>query len=245
MNVLFKSIEYTIGQAVKQYSDAISKKYKIDSKDLEKMWDDISVNIEYINQSGEDKPEKKKAEKKKPKVDESDTKSVNSSTSKNSDGCVYLFTRGKNSGSKCGVKTKTESYCSKHEKFEDTKPKVKKTLPKAKSISSNLKSAPTSPALPKKIDKVLRENKDIKKFWHPDTQLVFKSRDERVVIGRLKDGKICELNDEDIKLCESYSFKREEKVKESDIEDVLNKIMGNDDDDEEEYLEEEECDDEE
>ena len=235
MDTLFKSIEYTIEESVKKYSDSIAKKYKINSKELEKMWADISSNIEFIKTTGE-KTDGQKTSVKKPSV------STEKKTSEG--GCVYLFTRGKNSGSKCGSKIKSGEYCSKHEKFENSTPKSKKSLPKPKSVSST-KSTTSSPA-PKKINKVLRENKTIGKFWHEETQAVFKSKDERVVIGRLKDGKICDLNEEDTKLIESYGFKIEEKkpvVKEktndSDIEDVLNKIMKDDEEcDEEEELDE-------
>ena len=241
MEELFKSIECSIENTVKKFSSAISKKYKIEQKDLEKMWSDISSNIEFIsnNQKESTKKEKKKAV-------ETDNKSVKSSKS-SEDGCVYLFVRGKNSGSQCGSKTTNGDYCAKHKDKENVNQKSKKTLPKPKSISSNVKSAPTSPSLPKKISKVIRENKDIKRFWHPETQLVFKSRDERVVIGRLKDDVICDLDEDDVKLCESYGFKMEEKKvessKDSDIDDVLNKIMeedvNDDEEEEEEYLEEE------
>ena len=234
MDILFKSIEYTIEKSIKQYSDAISKKYEIDSKELEKMWKDISSNIEFINKTNGQKTPIKKTETKK-----TETKK----TEESQGGCTYLFVRGKNSGSKCGAKIKSGDYCSKHEKFENSTPKSKKSLPKAKPVTT---PKSTSPA-PKKINKVIRENKSINKFWHPETQLVFKSKEERVVIGRLKDDKICDLDEEDIKLCESYGFKMEDKAptkseatkktiakdaKDADIEDVLNKIMEDEDCDE-------------
>lgn len=258
MDNLFKSIEYTIEESVKQYSDAISKKYKIDSKELEKMWEDISSNIEFINKTTGQKTASKKSETKTKKTE---TKKTETKSEDSEGGCVYLFVRGKNSGSKCGAKTKSGDYCSKHEKFENSTPKSKKSLPKAKPVTTPKSS---SSPVPKKINKVIRENKSINKFWHPETQLVFKSKDERVVIGRLKDDKICDLDEDDVKLCESYGFKMEVKTppksestkktiaKDADIEDVLNKIMEDDDDDcggdddcDEDYEEEDELDEEE
>ena len=65
-------------------------------------------------------------------------------------------------------------------------------------------------------------NKEINKFWHPESELIFKSKDERVVIGSYKNNKINKLSDDDIMLCEQYGFKyikEEEIIDDEDDED--------------------------
>ena len=44
-------------------------------------------------------------------------------------------------------------------------------------------------------------------FWHADTKMVFKSKTERVVIGREDNGSINPLAKEDKIVCEKYGFR--------------------------------------
>lgn len=60
---------------------------------------------------------------------------------------------------------------------------------------------------PKNIRFVIRFNKDIDKYWNPDTNLVFNSKDERVIIGTFKEGMLHSLTKDDINTCEKYGFK--------------------------------------
>jgi hypothetical protein len=57
---------------------------------------------------------------------------------------------------------------------------------------------------------VLKKNKAIDKIWHPDSTLVFKSPEEKLVIGRLENGQVLPLDDVAIELCEEWKFKYDE-----------------------------------
>ena len=43
--------------------------------------------------------------------------------------------------------------------------------------------------------------------WHKDTSLVFESRNELFVIGKLTDNNILSLSEDDVKICDKYKFK--------------------------------------
>lgn len=61
---------------------------------------------------------------------------------------------------------------------------------------------------------LLRKNKVINKLCHPDTNMVFDSSENRVVIGKLTDNTIAKLTEEDIATCENMGFQYE-------IQDVI------------------------
>lgn len=91
---------------------------------------------------------------------------------------------------------------------------VKKETTTAKtSASSSLKKQTntvktSSPVIGHdQINKILRINKEIDKLWNADTQLVFKSPQDRIVIGHYRDEKFEPINETDIELCKKYKFK--------------------------------------
>ena len=53
----------------------------------------------------------------------------------------------------------------------------------------------------------LKKLKELDTVWHPDTGLVFKSSQDKVVYGRWIDDELVALDDEAISLCEKWSFK--------------------------------------
>ena len=59
----------------------------------------------------------------------------------------------------------------------------------------------------KNIKIPIRLNKKIGKFVHSPTGLVFVSKDETLVYGRLVDNNIVDLSDDDIELCKKYFFR--------------------------------------
>ena len=215
MNSLLKGIETSIKNAIEEFSKIISEKYDIEASDLENIWNkvssDITISIVIKNDIKNTKNVKKNTS---PKAMEKNEK-------KSEDGCPYIYTRGENKGEQCCGKTKEGVvYCSRHKKFEEVGQMEKKKMPQAKTISAKAGPKKTSP--PKKqIDKTLRMNKEINKFWHPESELIFKSKDERVVIGSYKNKIINKLSDDDIMLCEQYGFKyiKEEIVDDEDSEE--------------------------
>jgi hypothetical protein len=61
-------------------------------------------------------------------------------------------------------------------------------------------------------------NKIIGKWWHPDSGLVFKSSEEKIVIGIFKNEQLNDLTEEDIATCVTYKFKYVTKIKVVDEE---------------------------
>ena len=219
MNSFVSEIENAIKKTFEEYSTLISQKYSIDLKELENVWNDVCKNTKInlsktSNDKVENKEEKiiKKAEK---KIDK-DEKTSSGNT------CPYVYSKGQNAGEVCGSKPKSGcEYCSKHSKFEGLGQQEKKKMPKAKSISSETVKKSKSPSK-KPLEKVIRLNKDIDRWWNTETQFVFKSRDERIVVASYRDEKINELSDDDILLCEQYGFKYENlKDKEEEDDDII------------------------
>jgi len=112
--------------------------------------------------------------------------------------CIHEFTRNPRKGQVCGVKIKEEGdYCSKHKKKVD-KDKVDKD--KVDKNTKNLK--------PKELQLIVILNHKVGKFIHPNTRLVFYSKEHKVVYGKLSlDDKIIPLCDKDIDICKKYLFR--------------------------------------
>ena len=215
MNNLLNGIESSIKNAFEEFSKIISIKYDIDSEELENIWNSVSTDMKISIVIKNENVNKAKISSPKKKVEIS------------SDECPYTFTRGDNKDTKCGSKTKSGCiYCSRHKKFEEIGQPEKETkkMPQSKTISG--KAAPKKTSPPKKqIDKTLRLNKEIDKFWHPESELIFKSKDERIVIGSYKDGKINKLTNDDIMMCEQYGFKY--LMKDEEVEEVEEVVVDN------------------
>lgn len=225
------SIMQNINNEIVKYISCISKKYKIPQDELLSIW----------NNKEEEKVDEKVVEE----VVEKKVKKKVKNEVKQNKGCIYVFKRGKNKGKMCGLRcVKGSKYCSKHKKYEYKEHKIKKEI------------------VPEPVKKqtIIRMNKKINKFWHPETRLVFKSKEERIVIGKCtEDNLIQALTEEDIKICQarSFAFKQqseEKKIKNKvqkaildvniqaqDIENILNELQinGNDTDSEDELLDEE------
>lgn len=112
--------------------------------------------------------------------------------------CIHEFTRKPKKGEICNVKIKEGEYCSKHKKkFDKDKNKEDKLDEKYK---KKLK--------PKKLQLIVILNHKVGKFVHPNTRLVFYSKEHKVVYGKLSlDDKIIPLCDKDIDICKKYLFR--------------------------------------
>ena len=60
--------------------------------------------------------------------------------------------------------------------------------------------------------KVLKPLKEMETIWHPDSTLVFKSKTEKVVIGRWINGEFVPLDEEAVELCTQWSFKYDQEL---------------------------------
>ena len=205
--MLLDSIKKLIEKNISEYNSKLVEKYNLDIEELQTLWNQVSEDSEVP---------KKTKRKKKEETEEDDSKvskkDKNDKTSVKG-GCCYVFIKGKNEGETCNLKPKDNgSYCSRHAKFEGTGQKDKKKIPTAsgkKTISDKNKQVKEKTSISEKPKIIIRLNKDIDKYWNPETCLVFKSKDERIVISSYRDSKLEKLNDDDIVVCEKYGFKYE------------------------------------
>jgi hypothetical protein len=223
--MLMNSIETAILKIVREYNERICEKYELNVEELEAMWKEVS---------GSEAPKKKRGPAKK-KEDDSTPSTPKQSKAKSKDiegGCPYVFIKGKNEGNICNSKPKDgATYCSRHAKCEETGQKEKKKIPSAKTVASKNEDKDKK----KKDEKpkiVIRMNKDINKYWNPETKLVFKSKEERVVIGNYDNDTLNKLTDDDIAVCEKFGFKYEKeeekpksKTKPKEKEEKKNKSL--------------------
>ena len=180
MNKILNTIESLINDAVNNYISVISENYNIDAKELKNLWDN--------NKSDDTKSVASKTS----------TKSVASkSKAKNDVTCIYKYIKGKQEGQLCGKNAKLDSnYCTKHLKFETDGQKEKKSIiPKEEVVKVS------------KVEKCIRYNKEINRWWHQETKLIFKSNLDKVVVGIYRNDNIEKLNDDDCNVCEKYGFK--------------------------------------
>ena len=105
--------------------------------------------------------------------------------------CKALLQRGKRKGEECGKRCEKD-YCKLHAKHivEEKPPQQDKSEVEEK---------------PKKI--ILRVNKELNVLWHPRTRFVFKSKTERIVVGKITDTDTqIDLEESDIDICKDWKF---------------------------------------
>jgi len=125
---------------------------------------------------------------------------------KQSSSCMYVFKYNPKRGELCGASTISTSYCSLHANIK----KVSKKEPTDEKIieKPNLN---TNSILDGKIP--IRLNKQINRYVHTETKLVFFSKDHRVVYGKLvSQGNIEALTEKDILACKAFCFKYDEEL---------------------------------
>uniref|UniRef100_A0A6C0LU61 Uncharacterized protein n=1 Tax=viral metagenome TaxID=1070528 RepID=A0A6C0LU61_9ZZZZ len=186
MKVQFmKNIENVFDSELSKFIKMVSTVYKIDENDLVKMWrGDNGGNNEKVQQV---------------EVQQQVVEAIRDEQIPPQSGeCNYVVLRGVHKGSLCGKKVKGGCVlCSRHNK----KPVDAAAIPKERK----------TPLIPKPIDvmktsKVLRRNKSIDKLWHEETGMVFNSVDDRTVVNKCTDGKLCDLTDDDVTICERMGF---------------------------------------
>ena len=214
MSALAKSIDDIVSQSIQDFVQRIADTYELDAEDIMSLWDD---NVSSSAKTSPKKPTKT-SPKSVPKVVEkpSPAKSTTSEVSKSSSikstdtglVCPYVFARGENKGEVCGCKPKNgNKYCSKHKKYEGETPKEKKVLPSGKKsiVSPSKKVSPKE----KSPETILRKHKVLNMYWHRETDMVFKSGTERIVVGKCVNDKLVSLTEEDIELCKSRRWQYE------------------------------------
>lgn len=174
------------------YNRLIAERFNIDPASLEKLMDEvpkllpISVTIKPVAQL---------------------LPQAVATEGKGTETCPYLYTKGVKANTLCGSKLKKgNDFCSKHKKKEEKEEKRKEQPEETEKEKEKEKQPPAAPV---KKNLVLRMNKVINKWWHSESGLVFKSSEDKVVIGVFKDDQVVDLSDKDIEKCIAYKFRYE------------------------------------
>jgi hypothetical protein len=103
--------------------------------------------------------------------------------------CQHVWSKGIRKGTICGipVNNPTRCYCGKH-------------------IVQHKKPTPTSSPVKNKGAIVLRRHKSLDKLWHQESGMVFKSIEDKQVVGRCIDSMMYNLTDEDRMTCTELGF---------------------------------------
>lgn len=229
MSALAKSIDDIVSQSIQDFVQRIADTYELDAEDIMSLWDDnVSAPAKKPKSAPKSVPksapksESKSVEKASPAKSTTSEVSKSSSIKSTDTGlvCPYVFARGENKGEMCGCKPKNgNKYCSKHKKHEGETPKEKKVLPSGKKsiVSPSKKSSPKE----KIPETILRKHQVLNMFWNRETDMVFKSPTEKIVVGKCVNDKLVPLKEEDIEVCKSRRWQYE----------VAEDKMSSDDDD--------------
>ena len=204
MSSINKSIETIINNFVENFIDKVVEKYPSTNRDnLTKLWTQIANSSTVTTKApsrGQDDDE------------ENETKSKS-----DGGGCPYKFSKGEKSGSICGSKSKNGStYCSVHKKHEGQEPKtIKKVLPEPKRSSSKSSNTDSKP----NTKPVFYKHKPLDILVNKETGFVIKSNTELVVIGKLVDQTVKNLNLDDVDTCIKWRLHYDEKMVEKPQEE--------------------------
>ena len=214
MDSLSSAIRFFVKGVLEEASKKVAERFDVSIDEAMDIWKDLHVDLDSI-------PSAKSKETKTKKI----VKSNHSSDEENEDkpdGCTHILTRGPKEGEECGkkisVKSQTSNYCSVHLNQENKVKPVKKI---EKKPSKNEVKEET-------VNIKIKLDPNYGRYVHTGTGLVFKSAQEKIVIGvQDEHGDLLKLTPKDIEVCKKYRFVYDElcvekitkKSKEIEIED--------------------------
>ena len=169
----------------------VSKKFNITIEESMNIWKDLYNDLETIPSVSKIVPRVSEGVPIELKISKIPCNSSDDEEKENPK-CIHILTRGPNNGLECGKKisnkSQTGTYCIVHLNQEN-RVKISK-----KEIKDSKKS------------KIVRDP-NFGTYINIETNLVFKSRNEKIVIGRQDDiGDIHRLNEEDVENCKNFKF---------------------------------------
>ncbi|MDD4930881.1 MAG: hypothetical protein PHG66_01845 [Candidatus Colwellbacteria bacterium] len=207
MDVLSSAIKFFVKGVLDEASKRVAKRFDVSIDDAMDIWKDLHIDLDTIPSiTLNEKTIKKPVRKTEKSSDDEDEDKP--------DGCTHILTRGPNEGGECGkkisAKSQTGIYCSVHLNQENKVKPTKKV--KAEKITKDTKDDT--------VNIKIRLDPDYGRYVQSGTGLVFKSAQEKIVIGVQDDhGDLLKLTKKDVDICKKYRFVYDEKcVEKSNIE---------------------------
>ena len=146
-------------------------------------------------------------------------------------GCPYVFTKGAKEGQSCGSKAKgSNTYCSRHKKYEGQTPKAKKMLPP---LRRSIVSTKRKNVSKKKHQDIVLHKGPGGRLYHRPTGLVFGT--DKVAIGtwlRADDSpagvdEVIPLTDKDIETAKKhmFAFRRDEPDRATEAARTVTRVL--------------------
>lgn len=151
---------------INKFIKKIGKLYELDDLDLANIWIEISKTKTCIEEH------------------ETRNEKLNTNLNKNEElnCCKYVFSRPPKVGIMCGeIIKESQTYCFKHKKYENKNMKVRDALPKQLCKETRV----DTPNYKKNV--YLYKHKVLNLLWHPASGAVIDSKDNKKVIGFVKD----------------------------------------------------------
>jgi len=228
-----------MSRVLESYNKKIATKFSLDLDEVSKFMSEVALTERNVDVPATKKPPVKRPRK--PKTSESKEMEVESKEadvppkpkSKKTKGssptdetkyCKYVITKGKNVGQCTTKPSKGADYCGKHSK-----------------MTGKVGGKKATPPVPS--ENVLRLNKAIGLHVHKGTGFAFKSASERVVVGKVVNDTLVDLDETDIETCKTKGFmytRREKEVEPEGKEAEVDEEEEESEDEEEEESEDEE-----
>lgn len=133
--------------------------------------------------------------------------------------CAWMITKGKASGGKvCGATVKGETdFCSRHAK-------------NANKVQDKVQDKVEEPIVQEKEKPIIVSlDKKTGRWTHKDSGFVMKSKEERIVNGKIANGVVVDISEDDVELLKTFKFKYELPIKivmrKSDVEEIVKEML--------------------
>jgi hypothetical protein len=196
---------------IEKYIKTVSQKYGLKIDEIAEIWRDVSerrepLDVVPVKKSSLARRKKVQSSARVEPVDNEDDKQIDNRLDNSvytAKKCKYTFSRPPRVGMCCDAPTSSESgFCGKHKKYENRPAKIREALPKQMA-----KDVVVPQPFKRRIYLYIHTILNLP--WHPPTGAVFKSREEKKVLGFVKnkaDADIQPISAEYLKICHENGF---------------------------------------
>lgn len=194
MDVLSTAIKFFVKGVLDEASKRVAKRFDVSVDEAMDIWKDLQIDLDSIpSVKGISKSSNRK-----------------SNDSEEVECCSHILTRGPRKDEECGgkisQKSQTGHYCSVH-LIQENKTKSKVVAAKKEEKKDKKNTTGTKEKKDEKEEVIIRKDPNYGRYVHSGTGFVFKSAQEKIVVGvQDEDGDVRKLTPDDINLCKKYRF---------------------------------------